>query len=183
MLMEELMFVGPEPEYAGELASYRAEMLEASSSMDGCGRLRATDDMEKYLEDCRRGASWETVEPGKVPANQYLCIRKSDGKLLGMLQIRHCLNDYLEKFAGHIGYSVRPSERRKGYAKWMLSRALPICHDVFGLDRVLVTCHVENEGSRRTILANGGVYENTVHEPDRNRDLERYWIDCTKGCM
>jgi len=67
MLMEELMLVGPEPEYANELASYRKEMLEASSSMDGCGRLRSTEDMKKYIEDCRLGERWETIEPGKVP--------------------------------------------------------------------------------------------------------------------
>ena len=99
-----------------------------------------------------------------------------DGKVLGMLQLRHCLNETLEKYAGHIGYSVAPSERRKGFAKAMLHDALGICRDI-GLKRVLVSCRPENEGSRRTILANGGVYEKTVHEPEENIDLEQYWIE------
>ena len=93
-----------------------------------------------------------------------------------MLQVRHYFNEYLEKYAGHIGYSVRPSERRKGYAKWMLAQGLVFCRRI-GLPRVLISCETENEGSRRTILANGGVYESTVHEPEEDIDLERYWID------
>jgi len=90
--------------------------------------------------------------------------------------VRHTLNEYLEKYGGHIGYSVRPSERGKGYAKWMLSQGLFFCRSI-GLPRVLIICRTENECSRRTILANGGVYENTVIEPDRKLELQRYWID------
>ncbi len=92
-----------------------------------------------------------------------------------MIQVRHTLNEYLEKFAGHIGYSVRPSERRKGYATVMLSIVLPFCKDL-GLEKVMISCTDQNTGSRKTILNNGGVYESTVHEPDKNVNLERYWI-------
>ena len=93
-----------------------------------------------------------------------------------MIQVRHYFNDYLEKYAGHIGYSTRPGERRKGYAKEMLRLALEFCKETLGLDKVLISCYDDNEASRRTILANGGVYESTVHEPDHDRTLERYWI-------
>ncbi len=93
-----------------------------------------------------------------------------------MIQVRHRFNEYLEKYAGHIGYSVRPSERRKGYAKHMLALVLPFCR-ALGLERVLISCHDTNEASRRTILANGGVYESTVFHPDDGGMLERYWID------
>ncbi|MBQ6146940.1 MAG: GNAT family N-acetyltransferase, partial [Clostridia bacterium] len=92
-----------------------------------------------------------------------------------MLQIRHYFNEYLEKYSGHIGYSVRPSERRKGYATAMLRDALPYCREL-GIRDVLISCLTDNEGSRRTILRNGGVYESTVLEPERDRYLERYWI-------
>ena len=84
--------------------------------------------------------------------------------------------EYLEKYGGHIGYSVRPDERRKGDAAWMLMQMLEKCRER-GMKRVLVTCLAENEASRRTILANGGRYESTVHEPAENVDLERYWIE------
>ena len=92
-----------------------------------------------------------------------------------MIQVRHYFNEYLEKFGGHIGYSVRPSERRKGYAKKMLKDCLKYCEEI-NLDKVLITCMDSNVGSRKTILRNGGVYENTVFEPSREVNLERYWI-------
>ena len=92
-----------------------------------------------------------------------------------MLQIRHELNASLQRYSGHIGYSVCPSERRKGYATRMLAAALDICREM-GLSRVMISCTPDNEASRRTILKNGGVYENTVYEPERGRSLERYWI-------
>ena len=96
-----------------------------------------------------------------------------------MFQIRHYFNAYLEKYGGHIGYSVAPSERRKGYASQMLKLALPKCKEL-GIDKVLITCIEDNIGSRKTILANGGVYESSVYEPDEKINLERYWIDLLK---
>ena len=82
---------------------------------------------------------------------------------------------YLETYGGHIGYSVAPGERRKGYASQMLKEALIKCREL-GIDKVLITCTDNNEGSRKTILANGGIYESTVYEPEEKVSLERYWI-------
>ena len=110
-----------------------------------------------------------------VPATLYICVREEDRRVVGMLQIRRTLNEYTAQYAGHIGYSVRPSERRKGCATAMLREALPLCR-ALGLERVLVCCRVENEASRRVILKNGGVYDGTVAEPRRGVRLERYWI-------
>ena len=115
-----------------------------------------------------------------MPASQYIYVREDDGKVVGVLQIRRRFNEYLEKYAGHIGYSVCPSERRKGYATAMLRAALPLCREL-GIRDVLIACLTDNEASRRTILRCGGVYESTVHEPSRNVDLERYWIDVGEG--
>ena len=69
--------------------------------------------MKAYLEDTMRYTREETLPEGMVLATQFLCIRKSDNRLVGMIQVRHYLNDFLRTFGGHIGYSVRPSERRK----------------------------------------------------------------------
>ena len=90
--------------------------------------------------------------------------------VLGFLNLRLRLNDYLLENGGHIGYSIRPSQRGKGYGKEQLRLGLAEARKQ-GLERVLITCDEDNEASRRTILSAGGVYENTI---DRS---QRYWID------
>ncbi len=173
--MEEFILMRPTSEYASQIAEYRQEFLDAGDSMDGCGPLRRFEDPEEYIKICKEYEDPEKVPSHLVPATQFFFVRKCDNRLVGMIQVRHCFNDYLEKYAGHIGYSIRPSERRKGYAKEMLKTALPFCREI-GLDRVLVSCINGNIGSEKTILANGGVYEFTVHEPSESIDLKRFWI-------
>lgn len=92
-----------------------------------------------------------------------------DGAYVGSLAIRHTLNDYLLAQGGHIGYSVRPSARRRGVATAMLRQALPRAK-ALGIDPVLLTCDEDNAGSRRVIEANGGVYEDTWVD-----GVLRYW--------
>lgn len=163
-------------EYADQIKEYRQEFLDAGDSMDGCGSLRHLADPYEFIRKCKDYESPETLPEDKVLATQFLFVRERDNRLLGMLQVRHYFNDYLSKFGGHIGYSVRPSERRKGYGKEMLKQALPYSKEL-GLDRVLITCFEDNIASEKTMLANGGIYESTVYEPDEKVSLKRYWID------
>ena len=174
--MEELVLLRPTAVYAKQIMECKKEYLAAGSSMDGCGPMRRTDDPMEYIEKCALEENPETCPDSLVPATQFMLVRKDDNKVLGFLQVRHEFNDYLSKYGGHIGYSVRPSERRKGYAKVMLKMALPFCREI-GLDKVLITCMDGNIGSEKTILANGGVYEYTIHEPSENKDLKRFWIE------
>lgn len=173
--MEELLLIRPDNEYAKQIAEYRQEFLDAGDSMDGCGSLRRIEDPFEYIQKCIDYESPKTLPDGKVIATQFMLIRKSDTRLIGMIQVRHYFNDYLEKYGGHIGYSIRPSERRKGYAKEMLKMTIPFCHSL-GLKQILITCIDGNIGSEKTILANGGVYESTVYEPNENERLKRFWI-------
>ena len=173
--MEELILVKPTREYASQIAQYRQEFLDAGDSMDGCGSLGRMENPFDFIKKCKDNESPDTLPEGLVLATQFMLVRKSDDKVVGMIQIRHYFNDYLAKFGGHIGYSVRPSERRRGYAKEMLKMALPFCREI-GLEKVLITCIDGNIGSEKTILANGGVYEYTAHEPNENKNLKRFWI-------
>ncbi len=93
----------------------------------------------------------------------------ADGAYVGRISLRHTLTELLLTWGGHIGYSVRPSARRRGHAGRALAMMLPTCAEL-GIDPVLVTCDTDNVGSRRMIEINGGVYEDT-----REGKL-RYWI-------
>lgn len=173
-----MKLIEPTTKYAQQILAYRKEFLDCSDSMDGTGALRRTDNPLDWIQHSNRCKNPSTVPQGLVPATQYLFVREEDEKIVGMIQIRHYFNPYLEKFGGHIGYSVVPSERRKGYATQMLKMVLPKCKKL-GIDNVLITCICGNEGSKRTIMKNGGIYESTVYEPDEKVALERYWIHLT----
>lgn len=174
--MSDFILIKPDLDYAEQIMEYRREFLDAGDSMDGCGSLRVIDNSEQYVKKCLDYEKPETLPEGRVIATQFLFIRKSDKRLVGMIQVRHYFNDYLAKFGGHIGYSVRPSERRKGYGKEMLKSVLPYCRDI-GLKKLLITCYEDNLGSEKTILANGGVYESTVYESNEKVNLKRFWIE------
>ena len=173
-----MLLIEPTMEYDAQIQAYRKDFLDAGDLADGTGSVLRFERTRDWLDQVERCRYEETVPPDRVPCTQYIYVRETDGKIVGMIQIRHCFNPYLEKYGGHIGYSVAPGERRKGYAALMLKMVLPKCREL-GLDRVLITCISGNEGSKKTILKNGGVYESTVHEPEENIDLERYWIDLT----
>ncbi len=107
-----------------------------------------------------------------VPGTTWFYVNDA-GRILGALNLRHRLNEYLLATGGHIGYGVRPSERRRGYASQMLALALEEAKKM-GIPKVLITCDKENTGSARTIQKNGGVLENEV--PEEGRITQRYWI-------
>ena len=113
---------------------------------------------------------------GKVPSTQYFLVDET-GRILGAIAFRHSLNAKLLGHGGHIGYGVRPCERRKGYGSLMLSLLLEKIQ-ALGCDRVLVTCDDDNAGSCRIIERNGGVLENKV--VFEGRLSRRYWIDLGK---
>jgi len=112
-------------------------------------------------------------EKGLVPSSIYFLM--DEYKIIyGVIDIRHELNDYLLRYGGHIGYGIRPSQRRKGYASQMLTLALPIVKEL-GISKALITCDKNNVGSAKTIMNNGGILENEVINGDEI--TQRYWIE------
>lgn len=111
-------------------------------------------------------------DKGLVPSSIYFLVDE-DKIIYGAIDIRHDLNDYLSQYGGHIGYGVRPSQRRKGYASQMLTLALPIAKEL-GINNALITCDKNNTGSAKTIINNGGILENEVINGDEI--TQRYWI-------
>ena len=142
-----MRLIEPAAEYCRQIREYRDAFLECGDSMDGTSDLRLIDDPMEWIRYLAKYKDPETVPRGRVPSTQYIFLREEDNKIVGMIDIRHQLNEYLEKFGGHIGYSVVPGERCKGYASQMLKASLLKCKEL-GIGKVLVTCSDTNEGSR-----------------------------------
>ena len=170
-----MVLMEPTAEYSRQIQAYRQAFLDSGDSMDGTGGLRNFEDPSDWISFLAKHKDSKTLPEGRVPATQLIFVREEDQKIVGMIYIRHRLNEFLENYGGHIGYSVAPSERHKGYATQMLKTVLPVCREL-GIDKVLITCIKGNEGSKRTILRNGGIYESTVYEPDEMIELEKYRI-------
>ena len=171
-----MKLIEPTMEYDREIQAFRNEFLHPGMSMDGGGSLIRCENTADWLTRVEAFKRQETVPEGRVPTMQFIYLREEDRKIVGVIQIRHHLNEAHLKWFGHIGYSVAPSERHKGYATQMLGLVLPECRRL-GIPKVLITCIRGNEGSKRTILKNGGVYESTVYQQELERYLERYWIN------
>ncbi|MBR3249290.1 MAG: GNAT family N-acetyltransferase [Clostridia bacterium] len=148
---ERLKLVVPTNEYKEQVMQYRKIFLENDESLDGCAGLQECNTYEEWI-DFENRLSRKHGE-GYVPSDVYLAIRKSDNKLVGIIDIRKGLTDFLYNYGGNIGYSVIPDERRKGYATEMLKQLLPKCKAI-NLNRVLLTCDKENIASSKTIIDN-----------------------------
>ncbi len=175
--LNRIKLVVPNVGYSGQIMAFKNEVLQKDgvNSFDGCGDLKNCTSAEKWIKilDSRKHA--DTAPTGSVPSDTYLAVRVWDHKLVGIIDLRHHIeHPVLSTWGGHIGYTVRPSERSKGYAKEMLKLNLHNC-TAKGIDKVLITCCSSNLASERVIIDNGGVFENEILV-DGER-IKRYWID------
>ncbi|KEQ44345.1 GNAT family N-acetyltransferase [Streptococcus oralis] len=146
-----------------------AEFEKSQSAHDGGFWDTENFVYEEWLEENLQAEAGLNIPENWVPAIQLVSFDVA-GQALGFLNLRLRLNDYLLENGGHIGYSIRPSERGKGYAKESLRQGLQVAKGK-NIKRALVTCSTKNPASRAVILANGGVFE------DVRNGTERYWID------
>lgn len=130
-------------------------------------------DFDYYLENLEI----KEATNGYVPDSTFFLYDEERDKLLGAINIRHYLSDYLIHYGGHIGDGIRPSERRKGYATLMIKLGLEECKKL-GISRVLMVCNKDNIGSVKSIIRNGGVLEEEIMDQNGNL-VQRYWIDLT----
>lgn len=175
----ELELVFPTEKYRDQVMDYLQEHFDNDEMiLNGCGGLDRLRDFDSWLEKVRNDVDSANCSEGRVPASLYMAIRKSDKRLIGLIQIRHCLNEKLLQTSGHIGDGVRPSERKKGYVTEMIRLALEKCKEL-GIKRVLMSCDKDNVGSRKSIMNNGGVLENEIKMEDESIE-QRFWISLKK---
>jgi predicted acetyltransferase len=131
---------------------------------------------EQWLSNTEKNSRPETVREDWVVATTYFVVRKDDNKIIGMIDIRHSINNvFLTKYGGHIGYAVRPSERKKGYATKMLTMALEYAKSI-GLQKVMLGCYSNNIASIKTITKCGGVLTESKPCAD-GTPINVYWVD------
>ena len=172
--MEKIILIKPDLSYADEIIKYKEESLKENPLINGAAGLNNFSSIEDWLEELKKRSSEATVPEGLVPSSTYLGVREKDNYIIGMIDIRHYLNDFLKQFGGNIGYGVRKTEKNKGYAKQMLKLALEKCKEL-KIKKVLITCDEDNIASEKVILS-----ANVKLEDIRNIDGEnkkRFWIE------
>ena len=173
--MERLKLVELSPERAEQIREYIASFPEQrervtyeADRIPGLDRYEEFGDVDAFLAFCesmRGNVAW------------YMTVRESDSEMIGAAVLRSSLeyDDDDEEFASHIGYSVRPDERGKGYATEQLRLVLGKAREL-GLEKVRLVCLDTNTGSNKVILNNGGVFIDVIHGEDSGMDINRYDI-------
>ena len=171
---EKLYLEVPTIERKNDAIDFIKEFFKHGSDINGSGSLkRYVDDYEGWLkkleEDYVKPVTEETV-----PARTYFLVRNNDNKIIGMNNIRLALNKKLEEHGGHIGYSIRPTERGKGYNNLNLYLALKVC-DKNGIESAMLSADIDNPASWKTMEQLGGVRIKEFYED--NNLLVVYTID------
>lgn len=181
--MEKFYFESPSLERKNEIIEYLDEFVEYGSNINGSGSLDKIYDGYTFEEALERCLNMENEEYSKkferCPLRTFLLIRESDNKIVGSINIRWNLNEKMLQFGGHIGYGIRPTERRKGYNKINLYLGILEARRL-GLEKVMLDCDVNNLGSDRTLKALGGKLERTEVDPSDGVLTNVYWFDVEK---
>ena len=133
------------------------------------------DNFDDFLIEIEHNKDMKKYKPQFVNQTTYLLV-DDNNHIYGGTNIRHELNDNLLNFGGHIGYLIRPNERRKGYGTLILKLVLDECKKL-GINKVLLTCREENIGSAKVIENNNGIYENSKYKEEDHETYRRYWIN------
>jgi len=168
--MGKILFIRPNKDLENQTIEFKNEFFEnGETEINGGGLLDKIDSYDTWLENVTKNISKDTVAPNWVVTDTFFAIREHDNKIIGIIDFRHELNDFLKDF-GHCGYSVRPSERKKGYATQMLKQILDIAQQM-GLKEFQLSCKSSNVPSVKTITSNGGIYNRSFKYNEETADV------------
>lgn len=178
--MEKFYFEIPSLERKNEIIEYLDEFVKYGSDINGSGSLDKIYDgytFEEALDRCLKMQDEEYAKSvGRCQGRTFLLIRENDNKIVGTINVRWNLNEAMLRFGGHIGYGIRPTERRKGYNKINLYLGMLEAKKV-GLEKVMLDCDVNNLGSDKTLKALGGKLERTEVDPSDGILTNVYWFN------
>ena len=178
--MEKFYLERPTIERKKEIIEYLDEFVKYGSDINGSGSLDKIYDgytFEEALDRCLKMEDEEYAKSvGRCQGKTFLLIRENDNKIVGTINVRWNLSKEMLQFGGHIGYGIRPTERRKGYNKINLYLGMIEAKKV-GLDNVMLDCDVNNLGSDKTLKALGGKLERTEIDPFDGILTNVYWFN------
>lgn len=164
-----IRLVRPTLEYKSKALEYRQEHFDNGENIiNGSELLDKTENYEEWLKSVKDNENPATVNPSWVVTDTFFAINDED-EIVGIIDLRHTLNDFLKDF-GNSGYSVRPSQRQKGYATEMLRQVLDVARGA-GLKELHLSVEKENLPSVKTIVKNGGVYERSFEFEGEQADI------------
>ncbi len=173
--MVEIELQLPTHQHKNGAEEFKQEFFHNNESIIHGSALFDQMNYEDWLANTVKNQSPETVSEDWVVTTTFFAVRKADKKIVGMVDIRHNLeHDFLAGFAGHIGFSVRPSERKKGYATKILALGISYAKTL-NLEKVMLGCFADNLSSIRTIEKCGGVLTQVKPFHD-GRTVNIYWI-------
>ena len=153
-----IKLVRPTIELKVKALDYRQEHFNNNELIiNGSELFDKINSYEEWLEKVNNNSKIETVDPNWVLTDTFFAIREEDNKIIGIIDLRHTLNEFLKDF-GNSGYSFRPSERKKGYATEMLRLLLKYAKEI-GLKDLHLSVERDNIPSIKTIVKNGGKIE------------------------
>lgn len=178
--MEKFYLERPSMQRKNEIIEYLDEFVKYGSDINGSGSLDKIYDVytfEEALDRCLKMEDEEYAKSvGRCQSRTFLLIRENDNKIVGTINVRWNLNEAMLRFGGHIGYGIRPTERRKGYNKINLYLGMLEAKKV-GLEKVMLDCDVNNLGSDKTLKALGGKLERTEVDPSDGILTNVYWFN------
>jgi len=177
--MDEMKFVFPHEWHERKAVAFIQEFIGHGSAINGTGgldRYLRESTYKAWLDKVRSDTDIANTPEGRAPGFTYFYVRESDGEIVGMINIRLALvGDFMREQGGHMGYSVRPAQRRKGYATRMLREALAFCGAI-GMNDFVLTCNKSNPASAGVIKNCGGVLEAEFYSEYYGEALQRYRI-------
>lgn len=175
-MKESIKIVIPSEDYVRKIKGFKNELLKHGYKTIHGGRdLMSQEDIKQWIEESHDYSASLNLPEGKVASTTFLVVRKKDESVIGVVSLRHELNDYLYNYAGNVSYTIAPCGGKNDYASLMLGQLIQKAR-ILELPRLLITCVKGNKKAEEAILRNGGEFINEVFDPTNAKTIKRYWL-------